>query len=105
LIRGDVVHLDELNEAGSGARVPHTGWSTIVWRTNGETEPLADLRTGYFTHSFYLKNPDGPEVVATAAFGKSEFPVAMRVGSLFATQFHPEKSGRAGLRLLSGWAT
>jgi glutamine amidotransferase len=105
LIRGDVVHLDELDEARSGVRVPHTGWAQIEWRENGESEPFSDLGSGYFNHSFYLKNPEDSEVVATAGFGKSEIAVAISVGSLFATQFHPEKSGRAGLRLLRGWVT
>jgi imidazole glycerol-phosphate synthase subunit HisH len=105
LISGDVVHLNELDEAGSRVRVPHTGWSQIVWRGNGEREPLSDLGGGYFNHSFYLKNAEDSEVAATAGFGKSEIPAVIRVGSLFATQFHPEKSGRAGLRLLRGWAT
>lgn len=105
LIRGEVVHLAKLDEARSGVRVPHTGWSQIVWKENEENEPLSGLGGGYFNHSFYLKDPGHLEVVATARFGQSEIPVAVRSGSLFATQFHPEKSGRPGLRLLRAWAT
>lgn len=105
LIRGDVVHLDELDASEGWARVPHTGWSQILWRENGEHKQFSDLGVAYFNHSFFLQNAEDSEVVATARFGESEIPVAISVGSLFATQFHPEKSGRAGLRLLRGWAT
>lgn len=103
LVRGDIVHLNELNVAAGGARVPHTGWSSVIWRDRGEGEPLTGLANAYFNHSFYLKNPEASEVVAVATFGESEIPVAIRAGSLFATQFHPEKSGRAGLGLLRAW--
>jgi glutamine amidotransferase len=102
LVRGDIVHLNELHVADGAARVPHTGWSSVVWR-GSENQAGVALPTGYFNHSFYLKNPKDSEVVATAVFGPIDVPVAIRIGSLFATQFHPEKSGQAGLRLLRDW--
>jgi imidazole glycerol-phosphate synthase subunit HisH len=102
LISGDIVHLNKLQDADGATRVPHTGWSSAVW-LGGQDEPLGLLSTAYFNHSFYLENPQDREVVATTAFGEIEIPVAIRAGSLFATQFHPEKSGQAGLRLLRAW--
>ncbi len=103
LIRGDIVHLNELNSPEGGTRVPHTGWSSVIGRGGGEGEPFNGLAAAYFNHSFYLKNPHPSEVVAVATLGESEIPVAIRAGSLFATQFHPEKSGQAGLLLLKNW--
>lgn len=105
LIRGDIVHLNELNPLDGRIRVPHTGWSSVIWRGGGEGEPFNGLVTAYFNHSFYLKNPHASEVVAVATFGGSEIPVAIRAGSLFATQFHPEKSGADGLALLRAWVS
>jgi imidazole glycerol-phosphate synthase subunit HisH len=102
LISGDIVHLNKLQGADGAARVPHTGWSSVIWR-EGQDEPLGLLSTAYFNHSFYLENPQDREVVATTAFGEIQIPVAIRAGSLFATQFHPEKSGQAGLGLLRAW--
>lgn len=103
LIRGDIVHLNELNPLDRRTRVPHTGWSSVTWRDGRESEPFDGLVTAYFNHSFYVDNHDGPEVLATASFGEISFPVAIRSGSILATQFHPEKSGPAGLRFLSDW--
>lgn len=103
LIRGDIVHLNELNPQSGRNTVPHTGWSSISWRDKSEGASHSGPPTAYFNHSFYLKNPEESEVVATAAFGEIAIPVAIRVKSLFATQFHPEKSGHAGLLLLDSW--
>lgn len=103
LISGDIVHLNKLNPLDGPTRVPHTGWSSVTWRDGGESEAFQDLATAYFNHSFYLKNPHPSEVLAVTTFGESEIPIAIRAGSLFATQFHPEKSGKAGLRLLGNW--
>lgn len=103
LVRGDIVHLNELNVADDRSRIPHTGWSSVVWREGAVGALLNWPSTAYFSHSYYLKNPETAEVVATTAFGDICIPVAIRSGSLLALQFHPEKSGRAGLYLLRSW--
>ena len=105
LSRGDIVHLNDLHLPAGRGRVPHTGWSPVMWRDGGEGGPVDPLTTAYFNHSYYLKNAYPSQVVAVANFGGSEIPVAIRVGSLFATQFHPEKSGHSGIRLLRSWFT
>jgi glutamine amidotransferase len=103
LIRGDIAHLNELSVPGGEARVPRTGWSSVAWADGLRSNPLATLTTAYFNHSFYLSNPEGVDVLATTAFGAHAVPVAIRAGSIFATQFHPEKSGQAGVSLLRRW--
>lgn len=103
LISGDIVHLREHRPATSGARVPHTGWSELTWREGGGQPQSHQLGTAYFNHSYVLSNAVDAEVVATTSFGGVDIPVAVRSGSVFATQFHPEKSGEAGLRLLKSW--
>lgn len=103
LVRGDIVQLNELNVVDGRTRVPHTGWSSVMWREGGESAFLNGPSTAYFNHSFFLDKPDASQVVATAGFGGIEIPVAVRVGSLLATQFHPEKSGPHGIGLLDTW--
>jgi imidazole glycerol phosphate synthase glutamine amidotransferase subunit len=75
----------------SGEKVPHMGWS--------EVEP--EGRSYYFAHSYYVP-ADAQGSAATARHG-IDFTAIVRHGNLFGTQFHPEKSGAAGVTLLKEW--
>jgi glutamine amidotransferase len=85
-------------------KVPHIGWNEV--RVT-QPHPLLDgLDPGdefYFVHSYYL-DPDSPEHSYAVSDYGGEFTCAVGRGSFFATQFHPEKSGRFGLELLSRFA-
>lgn len=97
-IPGQVEHLRVL---GCGLRVPHVGWNGIT--RFGSTDHLFDgIPDGtdfYFVHSYAFVPQDPANVLATADYG---VPVtaAVRHGHVWGTQFHPEKSSRAGFRLL-----
>ena len=84
----------------AGQTVPHMGWNELRVRRD---HPIADGIDGeyaYFVHSYYAR-PDDAAVVTTTDYGVS-FPsiVASEAGNVFGTQFHPEKSGETGLRIL-----
>jgi glutamine amidotransferase len=82
-------------------KVPHIGWNEVT-----VTRPhplLAGLTPGdelYFVHSYYFAPSQPEHVLAQADYG-GPFCCALGKGNLFATQFHPEKSGRLGLDLLA----
>jgi glutamine amidotransferase len=78
-------------------KVPHMGWNTVTWtRPHPYTEDLPDGTRFYFVHSFA---PDpGDDTVGVTEHGRP-FAAAVAHENVFATQFHPEKSGEAGLRL------
>jgi glutamine amidotransferase len=83
----------------AGVKLPHIGWDEVAVRASGRL--FAGLPSGtrfYFVHS-YAPPGDGTEVAATCDYG-GRFAAAVERGPLFGTQFHPEKSGAAGLRLL-----
>jgi glutamine amidotransferase len=85
-------------------KVPHIGWDEVTVRPGSRL--LAGLGDGtrfYFVHS-YAPEADGPAVAATCDYG-GRFGAAVEHGNLFGTQFHPEKSGRAGLALLANFVT
>ncbi|GAA4898081.1 glutamine amidotransferase [Stackebrandtia albiflava] len=86
----------------SAERVPHMGWNTLdhdgLWLLDG----VAPEERFYFVHSYAARPPIAGAEVATCDYGGPFVAVACR-GPLSATQFHPEKSGRAGLALLSNW--
>lgn len=98
LIPGRVEHLRTL---GCGLRVPHVGWNAVT-----PVSPQGDLfdwipdgTDFYFVHSYALVPDDPAHVLATAHYGVP-LTAAVRHGHVCGTQFHPEKSSRAGFRLL-----
>jgi glutamine amidotransferase len=87
-----------------GLKVPHMGWNSL--NIKGESplfKHLAQKRYVYFVHSYYLKAEDSDIVLATTDYG-IDFDVAIGKGKVFATQFHPEKSGETGLTILRNFA-
>jgi len=88
----------------SGLKVPHMGWNQVEHR--GDLAIFDGIPSGadfYFVHSYYPTTADASLQVATCTYGVA-FPAAVGRGALFATQFHPEKSQRWGLRLLENFA-
>lgn len=77
------------------ARAPHIGWNRIA---GGGT--LMDGLDFYFAHSFVVEPTDADVVVAWTELDGDRFPAAVRRDGLFGVQFHPEKSGGAGLALI-----
>lgn len=96
--------------------LPHMGWNTVAAAPGTDLfDGLEDQRF-YFVHSYGVRSgpapaadgpaaaEDGPvRLVTTAEHGGDTFWAAVEDGPLSATQFHPEKSGDAGLALLAGW--
>jgi imidazole glycerol-phosphate synthase subunit HisH len=89
-----------------GSVVPHMGWDVVHAAEDAEDDPLLDGVAGerlYFVHSYYAVPTDAAHVVGRTAYGGVDFPCLVREGSVVGTQFHPEKSGRVGARLLANW--
>jgi glutamine amidotransferase len=103
-IPGDVVALTPSDRA---LKVPHMGWNELQL-ARADHPVLAGIRSGdhaYFVHSYHLAASDPAQILATVEYGG---PVTAMVGrdNLVGTQFHPEKSQEAGLRLIAnflGW--
>ena len=84
-------------------RVPHMGWNTVSWVGDSALFAGADpSERYYFVHSYAATSPV-PDAVNVIASHGSEFLAAVEQGPLMVTQFHPEKSGDAGARLLLNW--
>ena len=90
---------------GRGLSVPHMGWNQVLFDAEAPCAMLAGIRSGdyaYFAHSFHVV-PDDPGIVATTTEYGYPFVSSVWKGSLFATQFHPEKSQAVGLKLLENF--
>jgi len=82
-------------------KVPQMGWNRLRVERGHPLVAGVDGEYAYFVHSYYADPGDGEAVVASTEYGLS-FPsiVADESGTVFGTQFHPEKSGETGLRIL-----
>ncbi len=87
----------------TGLKVPHMGWNSLdINQKNGVFEGIDDGTYFYFVHSYYLGNAGSEVVAATTEYG-THIQCAVQHGKVAATQFHPEKSGEAGLKLLTNF--
>jgi imidazole glycerol-phosphate synthase subunit HisH len=85
-------------------KIPHIGWDEVTVRPGSRLfAGLGDGTRFYFVHS-YAPEPDGEAVAAVCDYG-GRFAAAVEHGDLFGTQFHPEKSGAAGLALLANFVS
>jgi glutamine amidotransferase len=103
LIPGVVRHFPA-DFKSRGLKVPHMGWNDVRFH-NGGSSLFAGVPEGsdfYFVHSYYIDPADRSVITATADYG---FPVpcAVKKGNVEAVQFHPEKSGARGLRVLANF--
>ncbi|MFA9416497.1 imidazole glycerol phosphate synthase subunit HisH [Natrinema sp. HArc-T2] len=87
-----------------GQKVPHMGWNELEVEREHPLVEGVDGDYAYFVHSYYAAPDDENAVVATTDYER-EFPaiVANEAGNVFGTQFHPEKSGETGLRILQNF--
>jgi glutamine amidotransferase len=83
-------------------KVPQIGWNRVRWIQKASGSHPADEDDFYFVHSYIVEPHDPADVVAITRYGEV-FPSVVRHGRVWGTQFHPEKSGPAGLRLIAGW--
>lgn len=86
-----------------GYKIPHMGWNSLSFpKETPLFRGLPDNPFVYFVHSFYAK-PKDPSIVAATTHYCGELTVAIRKDNIFATQFHPEKSGDVGLAILQNF--
>jgi glutamine amidotransferase len=90
-------------------KLPHIGWNTVDVAKNSKLFAGVEHERFYFVHSYGVTDwtliadgPLNPPKVSWAEYG-SRFVAAVENGPLSATQFHPEKSGQAGIQLLTNW--
>ncbi|MBQ4377596.1 MAG: imidazole glycerol phosphate synthase subunit HisH [Treponema sp.] len=110
LLKGSIRHFENVWEDTSAPlddislKVPHMGWNNLEY-VNGSS-PLFDGVDGnsdfYFVHSYLIQPADESIVKAYADYG-CKVPACVSQGSITAFQFHPEKSGRAGLKILENF--
>jgi glutamine amidotransferase len=92
IFKGKVVRIPD-----TGLKIPHMGWNNIT--LTKESKILSGSPFVYFVHSYYLQTDDKDLVSAYTEYGQ-RLDIAVERGNVFATQFHPEKSGEEGMKIL-----
>ena len=99
ILKGKIVSIPK----DKGLKVPHIGWNSVNLKQQvGIFRNIDDESYFYFVHSFYLKAADEDVVAATTEYGVT-IQCAVQRDNLCATQFHPEKSSKAGLQILKSF--
>jgi glutamine amidotransferase len=87
----------------AGVKIPHIGWNTVEYPVDSPLfDGIPESTAFYFVHSYRLSPRDSSVIIGSTEYGV-RFAAAVQSGSMFAVQFHPEKSSGAGLRLLSNF--
>ena len=103
LVPGEVAELREDLEDKT-LKVPHMGWNSLeIVKDDPIFKYFRDGEYVYYVHSFYARNCAG-STLGTSRYGNVNVTGVVRRGKVWGTQFHPEKSGDAGLRLLRAFA-
>ena len=101
LIKGEIRPLSEI--VSGDLKIPHMGWNALDF-TENETPVFKNVKNGdhvYFVHSFYAKTEE-EFITATAEYG-GRVTASVQCGNVFGCQFHPEKSGETGLKILKAF--
>lgn len=86
-------------------KIPHMGWNAVEFlRRHPLLEGIEDGSEFYFVHSYYPSPSDTSYVIGVTEYADVRFASIIGKGNIFATQFHPERSGRIGLRLLENFS-
>ena len=95
IIPGKVARFPELAD---GEKIPHVGWNRVK-------SPGGDIwnKDFYFVHSYILEPENSENIFGLTTYGGREFCSVVKKGNIYGTQFHPEKSGKAGLEIIKNF--
>ncbi|ABX43201.1 imidazole glycerol phosphate synthase subunit HisH [Lachnoclostridium phytofermentans] len=101
LLPGKIIRIPE----GGGLKIPHIGWNNLnITQGDSLYQDITGTPYVYFVHSYYLKSEDRSIVAATTEYG-TLIDASVEKNNIYACQFHPEKSGEIGLKILKNFAS
>lgn len=99
ILKGEVLKIPET----SGLKIPHIGWNSLRFMNDGRLfKDIEDDEYVYFVHSYYLRAAE-PEIVKAVTEYGAIIDASVEKDNVFACQFHPEKSGEIGLKILKNF--
>jgi len=110
ILKGRVKKFPNRTPKGEKIRIPNIGWNSVEIqqsRIPGITTPLIEISENdyvYFIHSYYVETDNKECVLSKTKYESVNYISSVQQGNIFATQFHPEKSGEKGLSIYRNWA-
>ena len=100
LLKGNIIKIEPKEEV----KIPHMGWNSLDFKQQDEIiKGLTVDSFVYYVHSFYVKEYNPENLIASSKYGGLDIPGLVRRGNIIGTQFHPEKSGDIGLKILKNF--
>ena len=96
ILPGEIVKFDDKNY-----KVPHIGWNSIEVVSDNKLLKKMNNKHVYFVHSYYLESSE--YAIAKTCYAGKTYVSAVKYNNIYATQFHPEKSGDVGLEILKNF--
>lgn len=101
ILKGDILRIPDCE----GLKIPHMGWNSLSINPKSRLfEGIPEQSYVYFVHSYYLKAKDEKDVAAITYYS-TLIHASVEKDNIFACQFHPEKSGDVGLKILKNFAS
>ncbi len=100
ILKGEILRIPDAPDI----KIPHIGWNSLKFMNNGRLfKNIGEDEYVYFVHSYYLKAKDYDIVKAETEYGGTTIHASVEKDNIFACQFHPEKSGSVGLKILENF--
>ncbi len=110
LIPGTVQAIPNQAKDGSKLKIPHIGWSDVIKPPDSENDWSSNILKGasenpavYFVHSFMAQPKNVDHLIAGCLYGENFIPAVIQSENIIGCQFHPEKSGKVGLKMLDNF--
>lgn len=102
LLPGEVLRFTP-EDVGEDGRIPHSGWNSInIVKDNPLLKGINENAYVYYVHSYFV--PKNKNTIAETMYGNTVFSGSVNKDNIFGTQFHPEKSGDVGLKILKNFS-
>ena len=102
-INGDVKPLKNFLDNTKNLKIPHMGWNSLsIYKNNDLFNDITTYDQFYFVHSYFFDIKHKKNIICNTQYGIN-IPAIVNQDNIFGFQFHPEKSGRLGLKILYNW--
>ena len=102
-INGDVKSIKSSMKCSQKLKIPHMGWNNLsIYKNNDLFDDINDEDQFYFVHSYFFDIKKKENIICNTKYG-IDIPAIVNQDNIFGFQFHPEKSGKSGLKILYNW--